>query len=75
MLLKCLKTPEAMCPSYFKKFPIDVINTHANFCIDNRFDPIGDVSDTELNQYMMLILQNNALMEIRTLRACLTMIK
>ena len=45
------KMPEAVCPFCFKKFPIDVIDTHANFCIDNRFDPIGDVSDTELIQY------------------------
>ncbi len=42
------KTVEAACPSCFKKFPIDVIETHANVCIDNRFDPIGDVSDSEL---------------------------
>ena len=42
------KTVEAACPSCFRKFPIDVIETHANVCIDNRFDPIGDVSDSEL---------------------------
>ena len=45
------KTPEAVCPSCFRKFPMDVIDTHANLCIGNRFDPIGDVSDTELFQY------------------------
>lgn len=44
------KTPEAVCPSCFRKFPIDLIETHANVCIDNRFDPIGDVSDSELYQ-------------------------
>lgn len=42
------KTPEAVCPSCFKKFPVNLIETHANVCIDNRFDPIGDVSDREL---------------------------
>lgn len=68
------KTAEAMCPSCFMKFPIDVIDTHANFCIDNRFDPIGDVSDALLIN-MMLILPKNALMEMQKLRACLTMIK
>ena len=30
---------------------MDAIDTHANLCIDNRFDPIGDVSDTELFQH------------------------
>ena len=68
------KTPEAVCPSCFRKFPMDAIDTHGNLCIDNRFDPIGDVSDTELFQYDS-DPPEQCLMVVRKLRAYLRMIQ
>ena len=46
------QVPTTSCPTCFKMFPFDQIEVHANVCADNHIDPIGNVSDDDLEELL-----------------------
>jgi hypothetical protein len=49
---KSFQSPETSCPTCFRMFPFDQIEAHANICADNHIDPIGYVSDDNLEELL-----------------------
>ena len=43
---------QTSCPTCFEMFPFDQIEAHANICADNPIDPIGYVSDDNLEEIL-----------------------
>jgi hypothetical protein len=46
------RVPTTSCPTCFEMFPFDQIELHANVCADNLIDPIGNVSDDDLEELL-----------------------